>query len=175
MKAIHSICKILAAVALLAFTMPVTAFSEMKEMPKKEHREGHASMMDMGHMDKMGDMMDMCVVHADRMGLSDEQMAKMKPVHREMEKKQVRFKADIKIAEIELMEIMEVKNFDLEKASAALNKIADRVTAHHLEILKVMKEIRNGLTDEQFAKMKKTMMSMKTDEKKHDKKKMMKK
>ena len=57
------------------------------------------------------------------------------------------------------MEIMEVKDFDLEKASAAVKKIADIKTAHHLEMLKAMKEMRAVLTDEQFKKMKKMMMS----------------
>ena len=127
--------------------------------------------MEMGNMDKMGDMMGMCIEHADKMGLTDDQIAKMKPLHREMQKKQARFKADRKIAEIELMEIMEVKDFDLEKASAAVKKIEEIKTAHHLEMLKAMKEMRTILTDEQFKKMKK-MMSMKTGEKKPAKKMM---
>jgi Spy/CpxP family protein refolding chaperone len=92
----------------------------------------------------------------------------MKPVHREMQKKQARFKADLKIAEIELMEIMEVKDFDIEKAGLAAKKIGEIKTAHHLEMLKAVKEIRTILTDEQFKKMKKTM-SMKTNEKKPSK------
>ena len=89
----------------------------------------------------------------------------MRPLHREMQKKQVRFKADRKIAEIELMEIMEVKDFDLEKAGSAVKKIAEIKTAHHLEMLKAMKEMRTILTDEQFKKMEK-MMPMKAGEKK---------
>ena len=116
-------------------------------------------------MDKMGDMMGMCIEHADKMGLTDDQIMKMKPMHSEMQKKQARFKADLKIAEIELMEIMEVKDFDLEKAGAAVKKIAEIKTAHHLEMLKAMKEMRTILTDEQFKKMKK-MMPMKMGEKK---------
>ena len=128
-----------------------------------EHGQGHGQMMDMGHMDKMGDMMGMCLEHADKMGLSDDQIAKMKPQHREMQKKQARFKADLKIAEIELMEIMEVKDFDLEKASSAAKKIAGIKTAHHLDMLKGMKEMRTMLTDEQFKNMQK--MHMKTGEK----------
>jgi len=86
-------------------------------------------------------------------------------VHREMQKKDARFKADLKIAEIELMEIMEVKDFDIEQAGSAVKKIAEIKTAHHLEMLKAMKEIRTILTDEQFKKMKK-MMCMKTHEEK---------
>ena len=88
-----------------------------------------------------------------------------------MKKKDARFKADWKIAEIELMEIMEVKDFDLEKANSAVKKMEEIKTAHHLEMLKAMKEMRSILTDEQFKKMKK-MMSMKTGEKKPAKRKM---
>jgi Spy/CpxP family protein refolding chaperone len=150
---------------LLMVVFAVPAFAQMKDMPMKEHRGGHGQMMEMGNMDKMGDMMGMCIEHADKMGLTDDQIMKMKPIHREMQKKQARFKADLKIAEIELMEIMEVKDFDLEKASAAVKKIAQIKTAHHLEMLKAMKEMRTILTDEQFKKMKK-MMSMKMGERK---------
>jgi len=162
---------IVAAVVLMAFTLPVPAFSQMKDMPMKGHEGGHGRMMEMGTMEKMGDMMGMCIKHADMMGLTDDQLMKMKPVHTEMQKKQARFKADKKIAEIELMEIMEVKDFDLEKASAAVKNIADIKTAHHLEMLKAMKEMRTNLTDEQYKKMKK-MMPMKMDEKKPAKKTM---
>ncbi len=155
-----------AVVALLMISVSVPAFSEMKDMSMKEHRGGHGQMMKMGDMDKMGDMMGMCIQHADKIGLTDDQVMKMKPVHSEMQKKQARFKADQKIAEIELMEIMEVKDFDLEKANSAVKNIADIKTTHHLEMLKAMKEMHTILTDEQFKKMKKMMMSMNRGEKK---------
>jgi Spy/CpxP family protein refolding chaperone len=153
MKSKYSIFITVAAVALMALTVPAPAFSKMTGM---------------GHMDKMSDMMEMCVEHADKMGLTNDQIAQMKPVHNEMQKKQVRFKADLKIAELELMEIMEVKNFDIEKAGAAINKISERITSHHMEMLKAMKEMRTVLTNEQFAKMK-TMMAAKPDHKKPQK------
>ena len=169
MRARFSIYIIMAAMALLAFSVPGPAFSQMKDMPMKG--EGHGQMMEMGNMDRMGDMMGMCLEHADKMGLTDDQVMKMKPVHSEMQKKQARFQADRKIAEIELREIMEVKDFDLEKANAAVKKIGDVKTSHHLEMLKAMKEMRTNLTDEQFKKMKK-MMPMKMGEKKPAKKMM---
>ena len=74
-------------------------------------------------------------------------------------------RADLKIAEIELTEIMEVKNFDLEKPNSAVKKNAEIKTAHHLDMLKAMKEMRTILTDEQFKNIK-NMMSMRMDEKK---------
>ena len=171
MRAKHSISIIVAAMTLLVFGIPGPAFSQMKDMSMKGHGEGHGQMMGMGTMEKMGDMMGMCMQHADMMGLSDDQLLKMKPMHSEMQKKQARFKADLKIAEIELMDILEVKDFDLEKASAAVKKIEDIKTAHHLEMLKAMKEMRAVLTDEQFKKMQK-MMPMKAEEKKPAKKTM---
>ena len=156
---------------LLTVVLAAPAFSQMTDMPMKNHREGHGQMMETCNMDKMGDMMGGCIEHADKMGLTDAQIVKMKPLHREMQKSQARFKADLKIAEIDLMEIMEVKDFDLEKAGAAVKKIEDIKTAHHLEMLKAMKEMRAILTDEQFKNMKKTMPMM-MDEKKPAKKMM---
>jgi Spy/CpxP family protein refolding chaperone len=165
MKTLQSVTLTAAAAALLAFSQPVPAFSKSMDKSMHECKQGHGQMMEMGHMDRMGDMMGMCIAHADKMGLSDDQLAKMKPVHREMQKKQARFTADLKIAEIELMEIMEVKNFDLEKATSAVKKCAEIKTAHHLDMLKAMKEVRAMLTDEQFKNMKK-MMPMNAGEKK---------
>jgi Spy/CpxP family protein refolding chaperone len=63
-----------------------------------------------------------------------------------------------------MKEIMEVKNFDLEKAGAAVKKSADIKTAYQLEMLKAMKEVHSILTDDQFKNMKK-MMSMNHDKK----------
>jgi Spy/CpxP family protein refolding chaperone len=156
---------------LLTVVFAVPAFSQMMDRSMMAHREGRGQMMEMGNMEKMGSMMGLCIEQADKMGLTDDQIMKMKPAHSEMQKKQARFKADLKIAEIELMEIMEVKDFDLEKASLAVKKIAEIKTAHHLEMLKAMKEMRTILTDEQFKKMKK-MMPMRMGEKKPAKKMM---
>jgi len=165
MKAIYS--KIMTAAALLALSVPVSAFAQATDVPAKghervhgqrtatDHRGGH--MNQMGQMDMMGDMMGMCLQHADKLGFSDAQMSKMKPAHNDMLKKQARFKADLKIAEIELAEIMDVKDFDLEKANTAVKKIEEVKTAHHLKMLKHMKEVRTMLTDDQFKNMKKMM------------------
>jgi Spy/CpxP family protein refolding chaperone len=152
---------------LLTVIFAVPAFSQMADMPMKGHGARHGQMMEMGPMDMMGGDM-MCMEQANKMGLTDDQMMRMKPIHREMQKKQIRSKADLKIAEMELMEIMEVKDFDLDKASSAVKKIEDLKTARHLEMLKAMKDMRAILTDEQFKKMHK-MMPMMMGEKKHGK------
>ena len=152
---------------LLTVVFAVPAFSQMADMPMKGHGGGHGQMMGMGNLDMMGGDM-MCMEHAHHMGLTDDQITKMKSMRREMQKSQIRSKADLKIAEIELMEIMEMKDFDLDKARAAIKKIGDMKTAQHLEMVKAMKDMRAILTDEQFKKMCK-MMPMKMGDKKHGK------
>jgi Spy/CpxP family protein refolding chaperone len=171
----HTKCclpKIVAAVALLAIGTAVPVYSAMRDMSMMPPGGGHMPMMGMENMDKMDEMMGMCLQNADKIGLTEEQIAKIKPLHNEMRKKQARYKADQKIAEIEMTEIMDVKDFDLEKANAAVRKIADLKTAHQMEMLKSMKEVRAGLTDEQFGKMKKMMMSMQMGGKKQAKRPM---
>jgi Spy/CpxP family protein refolding chaperone len=166
------------ACLLLVFTS--TAFSQMN-MPmgsQRGMRQGNMEMCKMcnlgGPGDMMDDMMPNCLANAEKIGLTGEQIGKMKPIHMEMQKKSVQYKADLKIAQIDLKGIMDVKDFDLEKADAQVKKIEEIRTAHHLEMLKSMKEVRSILTDEQFKKMKQ-MMSMKMGQKKPPKKMMMKK
>jgi Spy/CpxP family protein refolding chaperone len=153
---------LLSLLFIVVFAVP--AFSEMGDMPMRGHGGGHGQMMEMDHMDMMGGDM-MFLEHADKMGLTDDQMAKMKTLHRDMQKKQIRSNADLKLAEIELKEIMEVKDFDLGDAKSAVKKIGDLKTDQHLEMLKAMKEMRDILTDEQFKNMHKMCM-MKMGEKK---------
>jgi len=163
--------------ACLAVSLAVPSFAQMNRPmgpngpgpgPEKCDRcdmDGRGSMM--------GDMMGNCLRNADKLGLSDDQVSKITPVHRELQKKMIRAKADLEIARIELKEIMAVKDFDLDKAAAQVKKIEDIKTGKHLEMLKSMKEVRSILTDEQFKKMKKMMPMMRE----HDRRpgKMMKK
>ena len=161
MKAIQPISLMMVMVALLAFSMPAPAFSQMMDMPMKEQKAGHGQMME---MDKMGDMMGMCLENAEKIGLTDDQLMKMKALHRALQKKHAQFKADQKIAKIDLMEVLDVKDFDLDKANSAVKKISDIKTAYEFEKLKTMQEMHKMLTEEQFKKMKKLMMSMKMGE-----------
>lgn len=156
---------LISSLLTVAFALP--AHAQMMDMSMmNEHMEGHHEhmeghhehMMEMGGMDRMDTMMGMCLEHGRELGLTDDQIKKITPIHRNMQKKQIRFKADLKLAEMDLKEIMEVKDIDLEKASAAVKKIADIKTAHHLEMLKDMKDVHALLTEEQFQKMKKMMM-----------------
>lgn len=160
--------------ALLLTTALAAPGLAQANMSMKEHMAGnphsgnpHASMgeakgcdgcassgthggMGMGGMGKMDDMIKMCLAHAEMMGFDNEQMAKLKPIHREMQRKQIQFKSELKLAEMDLSEIMEEKDFDLDKASNAVKRISEIKTRHHLEMLKRMREVRGIMTDAQF-------------------------
>lgn len=170
MKAGKYLPMLLAALALISLSVPAHSFAQMKHTSPNHKTGGHGQMMEPGGM---GDTMGMCLEQADKMGLGEDQTRKLKPLHREMQKKHARFAADQKIAEIELAEIMEVKDFDLEQAGAQVKKTAGIKTAHQLEMLTAMKEMRTVLTDEQYKAMQKMMsagMGAKTRAKKHSKK-----
>ena len=147
---------------LLTATFTVPAFAQMKDKPSKDCKECNLqehgmSHGDMGHGDMMGGMMGMCIKNADKIGLSEEQKKKVTPLHNEMQKKQIRFQADLKIAQLEMKDIMEPKDFDIEKAKAAVKKTEDIKSAHHLEMLKAMKEVRSIFTEEQYQKLRTLM------------------
>jgi Spy/CpxP family protein refolding chaperone len=142
---------------LLVVAFAVPAFSQTMNMPMKE----------MGYIYRMGNMTDMYLRNADKIGLTDEQIKNIMPIRHEMQKKQARFKADVKIAAIEFVEIMEVKDFDIDKASTAIKKIADIKTAYSLEMLKSIKEVRTILTDEQFQIIKKMQLNKRIGKNRH--------
>lgn len=140
---------LLVAGALLVFT-PVHA--EPTGMGMMGRGAGYG-FMGMGGMDAMADNMGTCLANADKIGLTPDQVAKLTPLHREMQKKQIRFQADMKLAEMEKAEILEVKDFDLEKAKALVKKIADMKSAHHQEMLQLMHEVRGIFTEDQFKRL----------------------
>ena len=148
--------RILLPLVLIAI-FAVPAYAQMKDKPMKDCKECNMQKSDMGHMDMMGDMMGMCIKNADKIGLSEEQKKKVTPLHQEMQKKQIRFQADLKIAQLEMKQIMEPKDFDLEKAMAASKKTEDIKSAYHQEMLKAMKEVRSIFTEEQYKKLRALM------------------
>ena len=146
--------KILAAMLLTA-VFAVPAFADMHGKESKEHKKCEChEQMGKRQMHKRGDLLGMLIMHADKVGLTDDQVAKLKTIHRGMGKKKIRFDADRKLAKIDLKEIMEVKDFDLEKANAAAQKISDIKREQRLEMLKMIKDVRSILTDDQFKKIK---------------------
>ena len=126
--------------------------NEINDYKKHEYKEHRIKK---GDMNKMCVMIHMCLKHADKLGLSVEQVDKLKIIHHSMDIKVNRFQAEKKIANIELSGIIEVKDFNLKKANTALQKISNIGRNQQFEILKAMKAVRSVLTDDQFVKLNK--------------------
>ncbi|MCX7770375.1 MAG: Spy/CpxP family protein refolding chaperone [Proteobacteria bacterium] len=170
--------RVIILICMLLVSIGNAQMMDMKKDQMMGHQHGDMMMKDgmRGmNMDMMDDNIGMCLENAEKIGLTEEQKSKIIPIHREMMKLNARFKADIKIAEIELMEVMEPKDFDLDKAILATKKISDIRSSHHIEMLKAMKKVRTILTDEQYKKMRDIMMSKKSMMKDKTKKMMPKK
>jgi len=97
---------------LLTAVFVVPAFSQMS-MSMEEHQEGYGQIRELSTTAKV---IGMCTEHPDKLALTDERIMKMKSADTEMKKKEARLTAELRIADKELMEIMEVEDFDLEKA-----------------------------------------------------------
>lgn len=167
--------KILSALLMTAvFAVPAYADMHGKEM--KEHKKCECQeQMGKCQMHRRGDMLGMLIKHADKVGLTADQVVKLKDIQRGKERKEIRSEADLKLARLDLKELMEVKNFDLEKANTQVQKISDIKKAQHLEMLKSVKEARGILTDAQFKKISEMKHQMWGMEKPEGKKREMKK
>lgn len=129
--------------------------------PFSVHVGAYAQMTEMGIMDNVTDMIGMCIEHADEIGLTDDQIMKIKPMCSEFGKREARFKADLRIAEIELLEIMEVKDFSMDHGRSAVEKMAEIKKAHHFEMLRSARDMRAVFTEQQFREISK-MLALKT-------------
>lgn len=139
--------------AVLIVFVSSFSFAQMQGKEMKGMRMGIGMMGDY-----MDEMIDACLANAGELKLSDEQIEKLQPLHREMQKKQAKFRAEIRVAEIELAEVMDVKDFEIQKAEDITKKISDLRFEHHKGLLKLMREVRSILTVEQYQKMKKMKM-----------------
>ena len=120
----------------------------------KAHGARNELMLEMRSMSRMGAVMGRNIKHAENLALTEDQIMKIMPVHNQMQKKEAKFKADLKLAQVELTENA-LKKPDQVRSNSAVTNIADIKEAHHVQLLKALKEMRIVLTDEQLRKMEK--------------------
>jgi Spy/CpxP family protein refolding chaperone len=92
--------------------------------------------------------------YGDELGLSDEQVKKLKSIWSEYKKEVIRKKADIKVAEIELGEILGQDVIDFGKAKGKITQIGSLNQAIRLGHLGSIENAQKVLTAEQLTKLK---------------------
>ena len=90
---------------------------------------------------------------ADKLNLSDQQLADLKALKSEMQKFSVKNNADIKVAKIELNELVDSEKPDFGKVKSKISQIGSFEQTLRLEFLNVVQKSRNLLTNEQLKKL----------------------
>jgi Spy/CpxP family protein refolding chaperone len=91
-----------------------------------------------------------------KLGLDEKQMKSVREIHFRTMKEMVKKKADLKVAKIELQEILSKDPVDMAAAETAVKKAESLKSEMKMMHIKAMEEVKSNLTDEQ----KKKFMSM---------------
>lgn len=120
------------------------------------------------HIDKMKTMMSMPPYpHLEELGLSEEQLKKIKNVHFELEKNQIEIKSKIEINELELRKMM-MDDASEKEINNQIDKIADQKSRMRKLHISSHFKIKKSLTDEQWQSFKKSMHGKSFMGKMHD-------
>lgn len=154
------------ALLLLITLCMVTGIAVHADAAKHGQTKGKGMGMGMGKcMDR--DMMGCCMGEGNPMmrklmslGLDDRQNESVRTIHMKMRKEEIRGKADIEVAEIELKEILMKDPVDLKAAEEKLKQIETMKTGLRYDHIKAHEEVKAVLTPEQREKLGPMMMEM---------------
>jgi Spy/CpxP family protein refolding chaperone len=154
MKTTHHalICASLAAALL--FVLP-TAWAQMNEDEETyDAPSGGTGMMPPGHMGQSSMTTQMSAEHLkQRLGLTDEQTAKLKELRRTYLKETVMQTAKIKVAELELGDLLDDKKLDLSKIEKKIKEAEALRSELTLSRVRSLMKSADFLTPEQFEKL----------------------
>jgi Spy/CpxP family protein refolding chaperone len=92
-------------------------------------------------------------MHAEQLGLSDEQLADIREIWSDHKKAAIRTEADVEIAEMELQEILGHQPVDFDKAKSKIERIGALRQNVQLGMLEAMRKSHDVLTEEQREKL----------------------
>ena len=87
-----------------------------------------------------------------KLGLDDKQKEAIRAIHLRTRKEAIRKEADLKLAKIELMEVLTKEPVDMAAAEAAVKKIEGLKTDMKMLHIRAMEEVKANLNDEQKKK-----------------------
>lgn len=135
---------------------------------------GHRGMMAMEercmmHMERMmGAHLSLCIRNAEKLGISDEQLERLRAVHDSHAKKWIRLRSEIQILNVDLRSELAKTAPDLSRVESLLKKREPVRTELFLEGLKTRSEASKILTEEQRKRLHKMMMEGMTMEEEED-------
>jgi periplasmic protein CpxP/Spy len=154
----------LLSVLILAAAVPLSAWADPDErMSRGGHdgmsKGGHEGMSRGGHSERDSSMHDFVgrslgalLRHAKELGLSEEQMTKLKTSAGDYDKAKIRGEADLKLAELDVQTLIHDEKSDLAAIETAMKKSDAAHTALRLEGIKTIRAASAILTPEQREK-----------------------
>jgi Spy/CpxP family protein refolding chaperone len=119
--------------------------------PMMSHMAGMG--MRSGHGSAEGPWLSMALHHRERLSLSPDQTKTLESLRSEFEKKAIRQSAEIRVAEVELADLLRTEPVDMTKVEAALGRIEGLRTELRLTRIKTMEQGKAVLTPEQRKKL----------------------
>jgi len=129
-----------------------TLWADSPQGGPKEHGKGYGGYGMRGHHGGTGHYLRHLLMHQKEIGLSEEQVAKLKAMQLELDKTRIQAEADVQIAERELEALAHDDKSDLAAIEAKLKQSAELQTALRLSAVKTKREATALLTPEQREK-----------------------
>lgn len=95
----------------------------------------------------------MCIKNAEKLGLTDDQLEKLKKAHNGQKKKLIRIRSEIQILNVDLQEELDKDVPDLDRVEKILKKEEPLKTKFTVELLRTKVKVSKILTPEQFEKL----------------------
>ena len=86
----------------------------------------------------------------EQLKLTDDQVAKLKKIRLDYQKEMIKRRANLRVAELELWELIDAKNLDMDKADKKVKEAEAIRAGIMLYRIKALQETRKFLTDEQY-------------------------
>jgi len=120
----------------------------------------HGCMKGCGGCKMMGEGMGCCkkgffLCCKDKLELTDEQVASLKKIKMSFAKANIQRDADLKIAELELKELLGADKMDMSRVEKKIKSMANMKAEKKISHLKAFEAAKKVLTEEQLGKMKK--------------------
>ena len=137
-----------------ALIVPMTAFSSVAEACHGHMMHGQTpSGHDQGEPDDhSGHYLKHLIKHAKEIGLTPEQIGKLKAMQLDFERTDVRLEADIKVAKLELHALLEDEQTDLSAIQAKVDQLKKAEGAHVIAAIKSKRNAMALLTPDQREK-----------------------
>jgi len=147
-KETHMNKKISYLAALLGVCLPLICLAQMMD-------PGMGGMgRQMGGGVVSPDLMAACSADLGSLGLSQEKIQELETKRFELQKSMIRAMADLKIAKLELQQMLENRLFDANTAEKKIEEISEKEKIIRLDHINFLKVLAENLTDEQWKDLK---------------------